>query len=139
MQMKDTQLTFSAIGLDYDEVVSRVYPAQQIMDECHETKNPSTGAMRTFLNNVKENEDCKALFMSGTPSSQSPAELEGIFEVSETTASPEHKQLQHACEDKLKNLVASYKGLLQRESEMDKSLKITALHMEGGRWRRKEG
>ena len=77
--------------------------------------------------------------MSGIPSSQSHTELQGIFEVLETTASPEYKKLQHVCEDKLKNLVASYKHLLQRESELDKSSKITALHMEGGRWRRKEG
>ena len=61
-------------------IVNRLYPAQQIMDESHETKNPSTrAAIRTFLNNVKENEDCKTLLMSGSPWSQSPAEIEGIF------------------------------------------------------------
>lgn len=54
---------------------SRLYPAQQIMDECHETKNLGTGAMRMFLKNAQDNEGCKTLFMSGTPWSQSPGSL----------------------------------------------------------------
>ena len=64
-------------------------PAAQIMDECHETKSPTTGAVRHFYNNTRVNGDCKSLFMSGTPWSQSPAELEGIFKVLETQDWPD--------------------------------------------------
>ena len=98
---------------------SRLCPAAQIMDECHETKSPTTGAMRRFYNNTRANGDCKSLFMSDTPWSQSPAELEGIFMVLETQDWPDDNRLKHACDAKLTNLVASYKRLLQKENEVE--------------------
>ena len=103
---------------------NRLYPAQQIMDECHEAKNPSTGAMSTFKTNAWTNGDCKTLFMSGTPWSQLPAELKGIFKVLETHEWPDHSRLQHACDQKLKELVVSYKRLLQKESEIETTPKL---------------
>ena len=102
----------------------RLYPAQQIMDECHETKDPTTGAMSIFHQNTQENPECKTLFISGTPWSQSPGELAGIFGVLATTDWPKHKQLQYACDEKLKDLVASYKRLLQKESEIEATPKL---------------
>ena len=95
--------------------------AAQIMDECHETKSPKTGAMRHFWNNTRANEDCKSLFMSGTPWSQSPGELEGIFEVLMTNEWVTDNRLKHACDDNFKALVASYKRLLQRENQVETS------------------
>ena len=96
------------------------------MDECHETKSPTTGAMRHFYNNTRANGDCKSLFMSGTPWSQSPGELEGSFKVLETLDWPDDNRLKHACDEKLTNLVASYKRLLQKENEVETSRKELA-------------
>ena len=97
---------------------SRLCPAAQIMDECHETKSPTTGAMRHFYNNTRANGDCKSLFMSGTPWSQSAGEFEGIFKVLETLDWPDDNRLKHACDEKLTNLVASHKRLSKRKMKL---------------------
>ena len=62
--------------------------------------------------------------MSGTPWSQSPAELEGIFKVLETQDWPDDNRLKHAYDAKPTNLVASYERLLQKENEVETSPKL---------------
>lgn len=80
--------------------------------------------MRHFYTNTRANEDCKSLFMSGTPWSQSPGELEGIFKALMTLDWEEDNRLKHACDEKFTNLVASYKRLLQKEKGVEKNPKL---------------
>ena len=82
------------------------------------------GTMRTFKNNGMAYTQCKSLFMSGTPWSQSPGELEGIFKVLDTTEWEKDNRLKHACDAELKHLIASYKRLLQKETEVETNPKL---------------
>ena len=102
----------------------RLFPAAQTMDECHETKSPSTGAMRKFWYKTRANEECKSLFMSGTLWSQSPGELEGIIGVLVTVDWVKDARWKYACDAPFQELVTSYKRLLQREDQVETNLQL---------------
>ena len=80
--------------------------------------------MRKFWDNTRANEECKSLFMSGTPWSQSPGELEGIIGVLVTVDWVKDARLKYACDAPFQELVTSYKRLLQREDQVETNLQL---------------
>ena len=80
--------------------------------------------MRNFWDNTRANEECKSLFMSGTPWSQSPGELEGIIGVLVTVDWVEDARLKYACDAPFQELVTSYERLLQREDQVETNLQL---------------
>ena len=101
-------------------------PARQLIDEFHETKSVGTEAMRAFRSHAALNGDCKSVFMSGTPWSQSPRDLQGVLGVLEAAAKADgtvswndHPSLKAACHGRFERLMTLYTSLLKNENPGD--------------------
>ena len=96
----------------------------QINDEFHEAKSADTSAMMQIKGLTGQNPDCETVFMSGTPWSNSPKELQGVLQAFEVASCKwerdyhpwsEDDRLMRAMPMEFNNLCKAYERLAKKD------------------------